>query len=62
MEGEGSPPRRVLLKLSGEALMGGRTHGVDPDIAGRIAAQLEQHAARRRWKGRARRRAACCSS
>ena len=25
------PYRRILLKLSGEALMGNRTHGVDPD-------------------------------
>ncbi len=44
MEGEGSPPRRVLLKLSGEALMGGRTHGVDPELAGRIAAEIAEAA------------------
>jgi uridylate kinase len=29
--------RRVLLKLSGEALMGEQTYGVDPDVTTRIA-------------------------
>ena len=32
--------RRVLLKLSGEALMGERTFGIDPGIADQIAAEV----------------------
>ncbi len=32
--------RRVLLKLSGEALMGGRSFGIDPDIVQTIAEQI----------------------
>jgi uridylate kinase len=32
--------RRVLLKLSGEALMGDREFGLDPDIVGRIAQEI----------------------
>jgi uridylate kinase len=32
--------RRVLLKLSGEALMGDRAYGVDPDVTRAIASQL----------------------
>jgi uridylate kinase len=32
--------RRVLLKLSGEALMGDRPYGVDPEVTRTIAAQL----------------------
>lgn len=37
--------RRVLLKLSGEALMGGQGYGVDPSMADRIAAEIaELHA------------------
>jgi uridylate kinase len=36
---------RVLLKLSGEALMGGQGYGVDPSMADRIAAEIaELHA------------------
>jgi uridylate kinase len=38
-----SPPggwRRVLLKLSGEALAGGGALGVDPDVVARIAAEI----------------------
>jgi uridylate kinase len=31
---------RVLLKLSGEALMGGQTYGIDPAIATRIAREI----------------------
>ncbi|MEZ5290326.1 MAG: UMP kinase [Vicinamibacterales bacterium] len=31
---------RVLLKLSGEALMGDGTYGIDADVAGRIAAEV----------------------
>ena len=33
----GGGPRRALLKLSGEALMGERKYGIDPEIARRIA-------------------------
>src|SRR5215469_10465996 len=33
--------RRVLLKLSGEALMGGREYGLDPDMVGRIAGEIQ---------------------
>jgi len=32
--------RRVLLKLSGEALMGDRTHGIDPVVVGRILEEI----------------------
>jgi len=32
--------RRVLLKLSGEALMGPGTHGIDPDVAQRLAGEI----------------------
>ncbi len=31
---------RVLLKLSGEALMGDRQYGIDPDVASRIASEV----------------------
>jgi uridylate kinase len=34
--------RRVLLKLSGEALMGPRQYGIDPDVARDIAAQVAE--------------------
>ncbi|MGO8919760.1 MAG: UMP kinase [Stellaceae bacterium] len=33
--------RRVLLKLSGEALMGDQGHGLDPKIISRIAAEVK---------------------
>ncbi|MGQ0608456.1 MAG: UMP kinase [Chloroflexota bacterium] len=33
-------PRRVLLKLSGEALMGAHEYGIDPDVVRLIADQL----------------------
>jgi uridylate kinase len=33
---------RVLLKLSGEALMGDRAYGVDPDVTRQIAVQLAE--------------------
>jgi len=36
----GPPWRRVLLKLSGEALSGGGGLGVDPDVVARIARQI----------------------
>ena len=35
-----TPPRRVLLKLSGEALMGRREFGLDTDMVARIAADV----------------------
>ena len=34
--------RRVLLKLSGEALMGAEEFGIDLDMAGRIADEVVQ--------------------
>ena len=33
--------RRVLLKLSGEALMGGREYGLDPEMVSRIAGEIQ---------------------
>ncbi|HLE89133.1 MAG TPA: UMP kinase [Candidatus Limnocylindria bacterium] len=33
-------PRRVLLKLSGEALMGDRQYGIDPEVVRGIASQI----------------------
>ncbi|MDH4334324.1 MAG: UMP kinase [Chloroflexota bacterium] len=35
-----SRPRRVLLKLSGEALLGDRPYGIDPDVVRDIAQQI----------------------
>ena len=35
-----STPRRVLLKLSGEALMGEHEYGIDPEIVREIAGQV----------------------
>ena len=32
--------RRVLLKLSGEALMGAEDYGIDPVVIGRIAREI----------------------
>ena len=32
--------KRILLKLSGEALMGGGDYGIDPEIIGRIADEI----------------------
>jgi uridylate kinase len=34
--------RRVLLKLSGEALAGGQGYGIDPDTIGRIAREIRE--------------------
>lgn len=34
--------RRVVLKLSGEALAGNRGYGIDPDVVKSIAAQIEE--------------------
>ena len=33
-------PRRVLLKLSGEALMGEHEYGIDPEVVRGIASQI----------------------
>jgi uridylate kinase len=40
--GSAAPGRRVLLKLSGEALMGPRQYGIDPDVVRDIAAQVSR--------------------
>ena len=37
---EAASPRRVLLKLSGEALMGAHEYGIDPDVVRLIADQV----------------------
>jgi uridylate kinase len=37
---EGARYKRVLLKISGEALMGGREYGLDPDIVERVAREV----------------------
>ena len=34
--------RRILLKLSGEALMGDRAFGIDPDVLGTIASEIHE--------------------
>ena len=34
--------RRILLKMSGEALMGSRAHGLDPDAIQRIACEVRE--------------------
>ncbi len=34
--------RRVLLKLSGEALMGERSFGIDPDVADQVAQEIAE--------------------
>ncbi|MFZ5596123.1 MAG: UMP kinase [Bacillota bacterium] len=34
--------RRVVLKLSGEALAGNKGHGIDPDVVSSIAGQIEE--------------------
>lgn len=39
---QGDPPRRVLLKLSGEALAGGKGFGIDPDTAAYLARQVRR--------------------
>ncbi len=35
-----SLPKRILLKLSGEALMGDGVHGIDPDVVQRICTEV----------------------
>ena len=34
--------KRVLLKISGEALMGNAEYGIDPDVVERMAIQVKQ--------------------
>ena len=34
--------QRVLLKLSGEALMGDETYGIDPKVIDRLAAEISE--------------------
>lgn len=42
MSGPTSPvAKRILLKLSGEALMGDLSYGIDPTIIGRIASEIK---------------------
>ena len=44
--------RRVLLKLSGEALMGDEDYGIDPKVIGRLAREVieaRRPAPRSRW-------------
>jgi uridylate kinase len=36
--------RRILLKLSGEALMGAGDYGIDPNVIGRIAREIHEYA------------------
>jgi uridylate kinase len=36
--------RRILLKLSGEALMGAGDYGIDPTVIGRIAREIHEYA------------------
>jgi len=38
--------QRLLLKLSGEALMGDGTHGIDSDVSGRLAAEIHAQQSR----------------
>ena len=40
---EGEPAyRRILLKLSGEALLGKQQYGIDPDVIARIASEIAE--------------------
>lgn len=39
-ESDGVRFKRVLLKVSGEALMGGRAYGIDPETVDRISAEI----------------------
>ncbi|MBV8061903.1 MAG: UMP kinase, partial [Alphaproteobacteria bacterium] len=38
--------KRVLLKLSGEALMGDRDYGLDPQVVNRVAEEIKDAVAR----------------
>jgi len=37
-----SPIRRILLKISGEALLGGEDYGIDPAVLRRIATEIKE--------------------
>lgn len=37
-----SPYKRVLLKISGESLMGSSTYGIDPEVLDRIAGEITE--------------------
>jgi uridylate kinase len=39
---DGSGYKRILLKLSGEALMGGQSYGIDPAVATQIAREVAE--------------------
>jgi uridylate kinase len=39
---DNNPPRRILLKLSGEALMGEGDFGIDPGVLGRVANEIAE--------------------
>jgi uridylate kinase len=40
---QGSPAyRRILLKLSGEALLGGQQYGIDPEVIKRVATEVAE--------------------
>ncbi|SDG39116.1 MULTISPECIES: UMP kinase [Thalassobaculum] len=40
-DGQGPVYKRVLLKISGEALMGGLAYGIDPEMVDRVAGEIE---------------------
>lgn len=40
-KGPGPVYKRVLLKISGEALMGGLSYGIDPEMVDRVAGEIE---------------------
>ena len=44
MAASGAAPayRRVLLKISGEALAGGQSYGIDPEVITRIADEITE--------------------
>lgn len=39
-DGPSQPYRRVLLKISGESLMGGQSYGIDPEMVSSVASQV----------------------
>ena len=41
--------RRILLKLSGEALLGGQAFGIDPAVVARIADEVAEVASSMPW-------------
>lgn len=45
MSGEAIAYKRILLKLSGEALMGDREYGLDPETVNRVAQEIKEVAA-----------------